>query len=213
MLAAVGERLRRHYGPLGWWPAASPFEVVVGAVLTQNTAWTNVERAMANLRAAGVLTPVALSALTEPELAELIRPSGTYRVKAKRLAGLLQWLGPDWQARLAGDLDAVRADLLAVPGIGPETADAILLYAVGHATFVIDAYTRRILGRIGVAPSEDSYEGWRRLFMRTLPPDVAGYNEYHAGLVQLAKDHCRTKPVCRGCPLLPLCPTGTANAG
>lgn len=210
MLAEIGDRLRRHYGPLGWWPAASPFEVVVGAVLTQNTAWTNVERAIANLHAAGVLNPVALSALPEPELAELIRPSGTYRVKAKRLVGLLQWLGSDWQARLAGDLDAVRAGLLAVPGIGPETADAILLYAAGHPTFVIDAYTRRIMGRIGVTPGDDSYEGWRRLFMQALPPDVARYNEYHAGLVQLAKDHCRAKPVCPGCPLHAVCATGSA---
>lgn len=207
-LRAIGERLADHYGPLGWWPAETAFEVVVGAVLTQNTAWTNVERAIANLRAVGALGPTALAALAEDDLAELIRPSGTYRVKAKRLVTLLQWLGIDWRGRLSGELAAVRTDLLAIPGIGPETADAILLYAADRPTFVIDAYTRRILGRIGVRPSVDSYDGWRDLFMRALPPDVRSYNEYHAGLVQLAKDYCRVKPTCAGCPLQSLCAIG-----
>lgn len=207
-MQAIGERLARHYGPLRWWPAETAFEVVVGAVLTQNTAWINVERAIANLRTAGALEPATLAALPEADLAELIRPSGTYRVKAKRLAALLEWLGTDWHGRLTGELVTVREGLLAVPGIGPETADAILLYAADHPTFVVDAYTRRILGRVGVRPAVDSYDGWRGLFMQALPPDVRRYNEYHAGLVQLAKDHCRVKRVCAGCPLLSLCATG-----
>jgi len=207
-LQVIGERLAAHYGPLHWWPAETAFEVVVGAVLAQNTAWTNVELAIANLKATGVLGPAALAALPEPELAELIRPSGTYRVKATRLKALLGWLGLDWQRRLAGDLDVARVGLLAVPGVGPETADAILLYAAGYPTFVIDAYTRRILGRIGVRPAVDTYEGWRGLFMQAVPPDIRGYNEYHAGLVHLAKDHCRVKPACSGCPLRSLCITG-----
>lgn len=208
MIAAIGERLWRHYGPLGWWPAETPFEVVVGAVLTQNTAWSNVERAIANLKAAGLLAPAALLALPTEALAERIRPAGTYRVKARRLKALLAWLGEDWEARLRGETEEVRAGLLSVPGVGPETADAILLYAVGHPTFVIDAYTRRVLRRVGVAPPHDTYEAWRAMFMAALPRDPQLYNEYHAGLVQLAKDHCRAAPRCPGCPLLGLCATG-----
>lgn len=213
LLPAIAERLAARYGDLHWWPAETPFEVVVGAVLTQNTAWTNVERAIANLKAAGLLEPAALRALPLDELAAHIRPSGTYQVKARRLAGLLAWLGDDWLATLTGETEAVRAALLQVPGVGGETADAILLYAAGHPTFVIDAYTRRILTRVGVRPVADSYDGWRSLFMGHLPPDLAFYNHYHAWLVQLAKDHCRTKPQCDGCPLRDLCATGNEGLG
>ncbi len=210
VVRTVGEGLARHYGPLHWWPAATPFEVVVGAVLTQNTAWTNAERAIANLKAAGVRTPGGLRALPADALEAHIRPSGTYRVKARRLRALLDWLGDDWERTLAGPTEAVRTGLLAVPGVGAETADAILLYAAGHPTFVIDAYTRRILTRVGVRPAVDSYEGWRALFMGALPPDVQVFNEYHAGLVQVGKDACRTTPCCAGCPLAHLCATGRA---
>ncbi len=210
VVRAVGARLARHYGPLHWWPAETPFEVVVGAVLTQNTAWTNVERAITNLKCAGVLTPAALRALSADTLEAHIRPSGTYRVKARRLRALLDWLGEDWEHTLAGPTGAVRTALLAVPGVGAETADAILLYAAGHPTFVIDAYTRRIMTRIGVTPAIDSYEAWQALFMGALPPDAPVFNAYHAGLVQLGKDACRTTPCCAGCPLAHLCATGRA---
>ena len=207
-LLEVHQRLSDHYGPLSWWPAESPFEVVVGAVLTQNTAWANVEKALGNLKMAGLLHPLALRALPQDALAEYIRPSGTYSVKARRLHALLVWLGDDWQERLAGPVEAVRAELLAVDGVGPETADAILLYAAGRPTFVVDAYTRRILDRLGIQPDEASYEGYRQLFMAHLPADAALYNEFHAQFVQLGKEHCHKTPRCAGCPLLDVCPTG-----
>ena len=146
-------RLLAHYGPLRWWPAESPFEVAVGAVLTQNTAWGNAEKAIANLKAAGLLEPRKLRALPPEALAEHIRPSGAYTVKARRLGALLEWLGDDWEARLSGELEEVRRELLTVPGVGEETADAILLYAAGRPTFVVDAYTRRILERGGGPPT------------------------------------------------------------
>lgn len=180
----------------------------MGAVLTQNTAWANVEKAIGNLKAAGLLHPPALRALPQDALAEYIRPSGTYSVKARRLQKLLEWLGDDWESRLAGPVEDVRAALLAVDGVGPETADAILLYAAGKPTFVVDAYTRRILDRLSIPPDEVSYEGYRRLFMAHLPTDAAVYNEFHAQFVQLGKEHCRKTPRCAGCPLLEVCPTG-----
>ncbi|MBI2887842.1 MAG: endonuclease III domain-containing protein [Chloroflexi bacterium] len=211
-LLAVFHRLHRYYGPLRWWPAETPFEVIVGAVLTQNTSWGNVEKAIANLKAAGLLEPAPLRKLSVDELVEQIRPSGTYRVKARRLRALLAWLGEDPQARLAGDLEMTRRELLRVPGIGPETADAILLYAAGRPTFVVDAYTRRVLQRLELHPEERSYEGYRRLFMEHLPEDPALYNEYHAQLVQLGKDHCRATPKCQGCPLREVCAIGRGRS-
>ncbi|MSQ28365.1 MAG: hypothetical protein EXR51_09560 [Dehalococcoidia bacterium] len=213
-LMALHERLLAHYGPLHWWPAESLFQVVIGAVLTQNTAWSNVEKAFANLRAAAVLDRASMSALPVEDLKALIRPSGTFRIKARQLHALLDWLGDDWEGRLRhGSLEQTRTSLLAVHGIGEETADAILLYAAGRPTFVIDAYTRRILTRVGVRPLTGTYSGYRRLFMDHLPPDPALFNEYHAQFVQLGKDHCRAAPVCTGCPLKAVCETGTMEAG
>ena len=208
-LLDIHRRLLAHYGPLHWWPADGPFEVIVGAVLTQNTAWTNVEKALANLKAAGLMEAARLRALPADVLAGHIRPSGTFQVKARRLLALLDWLGNDWQATLSGDLATVRSELLAVPGVGPETADAILLYAAGRPAFVIDAFTRRILDRLGIEPEERTYEGYRRLFMSALPSDVGLYNEYHAQLVMLAKEYCRkTAPRCAACPLREVCAVG-----
>ncbi len=180
----------------------------MGAVLTQNTAWGNVAKALANLKRAGLMKPASLRALPLDDLAQHIRPSGTFRVKARRLQALLTWLGDDWEAKLAGELAAVRSELLTVPGVGPETADAILLYAAGRPTFVIDAYTRRILDRVGIEPEQRSYQGYRRLFMDNIPADAALFNEYHAQLVQLGKDFCRPTPKCPGCPLRQVCATG-----
>ncbi|MSQ60970.1 MAG: endonuclease III domain-containing protein [Dehalococcoidia bacterium] len=207
----VYDRLLAVYGPQGWWPGGhDAFEVIVGAVLTQNTAWTHVERALAALRGAGVLSPERMSGLGEPELAELIRPSGTFRVKARRLRAFLDMLyahfDGDLAALLALPVGALRKTLLAVPGIGPETADAIALYAAGKTAFVIDAYTRRIVDRLGLAPIERSYGDYRALFTSALPADAALYNEYHALLVEHGKRRCtRRAPRCCGCPLVDGC--------
>ena len=204
------------YGPQGWWPGdQDPFVVVVGAILTQTTAWANVERALANLREAGLLTPAALLAAPEEELAGVVRPAGYFNAKARKLKAFVETL----YARFDGDLERLfalplaelREALLAVHGIGPETADDIILYAARKPVFVIDAYTRRILSRLGLRPASDDYAGWQALFMDALPPDVALFNEYHALLVRHAKVSCRKLPLCAGCVLLASCPTGQAG--
>lgn len=209
-LLRIYRRLRRRYGPAGWWPAETPFEVCVGAVLTQNTAWTNVERALARLRAGGLLDPAALARLTPADLGPLIRPAGTFNVKAKRLAALVAFLmracGGDPTRLRGGDAVELRARLLAVDGVGPETADAILLYAVGLPAFVVDAYTRRVFSRLGLVGPRDGYEQVQRLFVERLPADVPLFNDYHAQIVRLAKEACRARPACAECPLAGLCP-------
>jgi endonuclease III related protein len=202
-------RLAAHYGPLHWWPADSPFEVAVGAILTQNTAWRNVEYALANLQKAEALTAPALLALPREQLQQLIRPAGFFRQKAERLqllaACLLQQHAGDLPGWLAGPLPQVRRQLLAMKGIGPETADSILLYAGHRPTFVVDAYTRRIFVRLGLLGGQESYEQIRALFMDHLAADAALFNEYHALIVEHAKSFCRKAPRCAGCPLQELC--------
>ena len=210
LISQIQRRLHDHFGPLQWWPAESPFEVVVGAILTQNTAWTNVERAIDNLRQAGVLGPEQLAALTVSQLEELVRPTGFFRQKAARLHNLAKHLSQDWKNDLAafcsGPLDQARARLLAMPGIGPETADSILLYAVNRPSFVVDAYTRRILGRVGLLHGAETYDEVRSMFMQNIAEDVAAYNEYHAQIVQLAKSCCRkNRTLCQQCPLKGVC--------
>ncbi len=204
-LVRIYERMYAAFGPQHWWPGESSFEVLVGAMLTQNTAWPNVERAIANLAAADRLHPEGILSCPQQELARLVRPSGYYNVKARRLRALV-----DWYARACGGridrlrrapLDALRAELLTVPGVGPETADSILLYAAGRPTFVIDAYTRRIAHRLDLADQDVSYEALRARFMDALPRDRPLYNEYHALLVRLGKVHCRVRPRCADCPL------------
>jgi endonuclease-3 related protein len=194
---------------LHWWPADSPFEVVVGAILTQNTAWRNVEYAIANLRAAEALTPKALCFLPRTALEELIRPAGFFRQKAERLqlfaVYLLEQKSGDLPGWLAGPLDQVRSELLLHKGIGSETADSILLYAGHRPTFVVDAYTRRIFTRLGLLRGPESYQQIRALFMDHLPPDALLFNEYHALIVQHAKTFCRKTPRCAGCPLQRMC--------
>jgi endonuclease-3 related protein len=208
--ASVFDRLLDAYGPQYWWPAESPFEVMLGAVLVQNTAWGNARRAIANLKAAGRLSAQAIYDTPLEELEQLIRPSGVYRVKARRLRGLIALIveqhGGSLDALFALPTDGLRRELLAVHGIGPETADAILLYAAGRATFVIDAYTRRVLERHGWAPPGASYDDLKRLFEGALPRDAPLFNEYHALLVQVGKQHCRSQPRCEGCPLEALLP-------
>jgi endonuclease-3 related protein len=205
------ERMLAAFGPQHWWPGDSPFEIMVGAVLVQNTAWRNVERAIDNLRVAGVMDPAALYKLPADELAELIRPAGYYQVKAKRLRNLLRFVVEECDGSLdtmfGRGLASLREDLLTINGIGPETADAILLYAGGLATFVVDAYAHRILARHGWLGYDATYHDIKDYFESVLPKDVALYNEYHALLVRVGKDYCkRSGPKCQSCPLAEMLP-------
>jgi len=204
ILTRLYQSLYAHYGPQGWWPGETPFEIMVGAILTQNTNWQNVERAIANLKTARMLDPHRLFRISDARLAQLIRPAGYFNVKAKRLKALIRWLVRLHEGKvekaLAGDLNQVRAELLAIPGVGPETADSILLYAGNRPTFVVDAYTRRILARHGLIQQEAAYEAIKALFERSLPAEASLFNEYHALLVRLGKEHCRPQPRCTDCP-------------
>lgn len=209
--AEVYARLLAAYGPQGWWPGGDdPFEVIAGAILTQNTAWTNVERALANLRAADALSVRAMRELPPGELAALIRPSGTHGVKAARLRAFIAMLdaecGGELAALLALPAGELRARLLATHGIGPETADAIALYAAGQPRFVVDAYARRIADRVGLVAAAPGYDGYAAMFAAGLPRDAALWGEYHALLVEHGKRRCTKRaPRCDGCPLVPLC--------
>ena len=215
-LLTIYRRLLDRYGPQHWWPAETPFEMIVGAILTQAVTWKNVERAIANLKAAGVLSPEAIHALSEEELAELIRPAGYFNAKARKLkafvAALMERRQGDLDAFFAQELPRLRAELLAIHGIGPETADAILLYAAHKPIFMIDAYTVRLFTRLGLAREGVRYQELQRLFMENLPPDVSLFQEYHALIVAHAKETCRKRqPRCPACPLLDLCPYGQAQ--
>ncbi|NLH16766.1 MAG: endonuclease III domain-containing protein [Phycisphaerae bacterium] len=204
-LMVIYRHLFERFGPQHWWPGETPFEVIVGAILTQNTAWTNVEKAIGNLKQAGAMTPLGLRSLSMDELAECIRPAGYFNVKARRLANFLAWLfeacGGDLDAACAQRTDALREQLLAINGIGPETADSILLYAFNKPVFVIDAYTCRILGRHRLLDGPADYESVREMMESGIPRDTALYNEYHALLVRLGKEFCKPRPRCQGCPL------------
>ena len=204
MYAAMYEAL----GPSGWWPADSPFEVMVGAVLTQNTAWGNVEKAIAALKMGGCLEPRAMHGLAAEKLETLIRPAGFFRIKTQRLRALLDWLrevcGYEFSALQNMDTADLRAALLEIKGIGPETADCILCYALARPSFVVDAYTRRIFSRHGLVPEDIGYEALRAWFMEVLPQDVPRYNEYHGLIVRVAKEYCRKRETfCQACPLAP----------
>ena len=215
VLPDIHHRLLDHYGPQHWWPAEEPFEVMVGAVLTQSAAWRNVEKAMANLKVAKALSPEALRRLSRPEIATLIHPCGYYNAKALKLKSLAQWLGRYYQDSLsklfALSVSELRQQLLAVHGIGEETANSIILYAANKPVFVIDAYTRRIISRIGQAPNGKSYTAYQSLFMDNLPADAALFNEYHALLVCLGKNICRNQPRCHQCCLRPICRLGAGD--
>ena len=211
-LQEIFERLLAHYGGQHWWPADTPFEVMVGAVLTQATAWTNVERAIARLKDADALSPATIRAMDAGTLAALIYSSGFHNTKALRLKALAQYLGDSYQddieAMCAKEWSKLRRELLAVKGIGEETADAILLYALGKPSFVIDAYTRRLFQRLGITPASEHYSAYQRMFSDNLPQDTALYAEYHALIVQHCKEACRRTPLCEGCCLRDICPTG-----
>ena len=202
------ETLEAALGPMHWWPAKTPFEVIVGAILTQNTAWVNVERAITDLRKARTLTPRALERVPSARLGQLIRSSGYFRQKAKKLKAFVRFLRRDFGGSLARmfrtPTAALRERLLSVHGIGRETADSILLYAGNHPIFVVDAYTKRILERHGMVGEKAGYEEVRALFENNLPADAKLYNEYHALLVNVGKNWCRTRaPRCDECQLGP----------
>lgn len=209
-LLCLYRTLLDHFGPLNWWPADSPFEVAIGAILTQNTCWTNVELAIANLKEEQVLSPGKLADIPIARLEELIKPSGFFRQKAHRLQNFSRHLVTEWQSSLkdfcSGPLDQARERLLTMPGIGPETADSILLYAAYRPSFVVDAYTRRIFERIGTLQGGETYAEVREIFTQALPEDATLYNEYHALIVQLAKTCCRKRsPLCNRCPICRHC--------
>lgn len=204
ILKRIYQRLYACFGPQRWWPAESPFEVMVGAILTQNTSWSGVEKAIANLKKSGVLTPAKLSGLPEKKLARVIRPAGYFNLKAKRLRNFLGYY------RRAGginslrklDTPVLRRRLLSLNGIGPETADSMLLYALNRPVFVADAYTKRIFSRHRLLSQDAVYQDTQNLFMQNLKKQVKLFNEYHALLVRLGKEFClKTRPRCEGCPL------------
>jgi endonuclease-3 related protein len=208
------EAMSAALGPMRWWPAQTPFEVVVGAILTQSTAWGNVERAIANLRSARMLTPLAMQRVSLRRLAALVRPSGYFRQKAKKLKAFVQFL----QAEYGGSLKRMfrtptlelREKLLSVHGIGPETADSILLYAGNHPVFVVDAYTHRILGRHGITGGRPDYEKVRAMIEASIPHQPELFNEFHALIVNTGKNWCQKKaPRCEECPLRSLLPANS----
>lgn len=194
-------RLYAAYGPQDWWPAETPFEVMAGAILTQNTAWRNVEKAIANLKQAAALSAPAILGLSHARLAELIRPSGYFNIKSRRLKNYAQWFIDEGGLERLSRLDHadLRARLLSVNGVGPETADDILLYAFERPAFVIDAYTRRLLLKLGMINGGESYEALRQLFMQSLKPDVAHFKQYHALIVRHAKQKCAGRENCPHC--------------
>ncbi|MBM3944819.1 MAG: endonuclease [SAR202 cluster bacterium] len=214
-LLEVYQLLLGQYSPQHWWPSDTPFEMMVGAILTQSAAWTNVEKAIANLKKEDALSPSAIRALPEPELAQLVRPSGYYNAKARKLKAMASFLWEEYgddPRGLREDGELLREKLLKVYGIGEETADDIALYVGGIATFVVDAYTRRLVLRLGVFSEDKPYETYRRLFMENLPADVAMFGEYHALIVRHAKEACRkTAPRCGGCVLRRICDFGKSS--
>jgi len=194
-----------HFGPQHWWPAVDALEMMVGAILTQNTSWKNVEKAIKNLKKRSILNIRALHSISVPELAEEIRPAGYFNIKAARLKNLINFIveryNGDVSMLLTEKTDILREGLLSIRGVGSETADSILLYAVGRPIFVIDSYTHRILNRHGLADDQASYHELQELFMDNLAEDTGLFNEFHALIVGIGKQYCRRKPLCNGCPL------------
>lgn len=205
-LYTIYQLLYGHFGPQRWWPGETPYEVMVGAVLTQNTNWNNVEKAIDNLKGAGALSYEKMASMPTGLLAEYIRPAGYYNIKAVRLHNLLELIREHYdgsvERMMAEETGNLRQTLLSVQGIGPETADSILLYAMQRPVFVVDTYTYRILSRHDLIAEDVTYDAIQQLFMDNIEPDTDLYNEYHALLVCAAKDYCRkTNPRCSVCPL------------
>ncbi|MBI5328900.1 MAG: endonuclease III domain-containing protein [Deltaproteobacteria bacterium] len=221
-LKKIYKKLFTAFGPQSWWPGETQFEIVVGAILTQNTAWTNVEKAIHNLKKARLLSPKRMHDLSHAELARYIRPAGYFNIKAKRLKHFLNYLFDSYGGSLnkmfygasrpcrrrkhgntVASIHKLRRELLEVNGIGPETADSILLYAGNHPMFVVDAYTKRIFSRHRLIQADEDYHDLQELFMKNIPHDVNIFNEYHALIVRIGKDFCRNrKPLCSRCPLM-----------
>ncbi len=204
-LLTIFDTLFAAFGPRHWWPGDSPLEIMVGAVLTQNTAWRNVEKAIANMKSEGILSFDALTAIDEAALAAIIRPAGFYRLKAHRLKSLIAYFHRRYGSRLENTADVptkvLRAELLDVNGIGPETADSILLYALDRPVFVVDAYTKRLLRNHRLYEGDDGYHNVQVFFTENLPEETALFNEFHALIVRLCQEHCRKRPLCDACPL------------
>ncbi|MFH0926742.1 MAG: endonuclease III domain-containing protein [bacterium] len=205
-LLDIYQRLYNFYGPQHWWPAETAFEMIVGAILTQNTAWTNVEKAIVSLKKNGLLNIKSLKDIDVGDIAIQVKPTGYYNVKARRLKTFIDFLVEECDGNLVSlfksdSLYECRDRLLSVKGIGEETADSILLYAGEKPIFVVDAYTKRILSRHNVIKEDSDYSEVQRLFMDNLPQDVKLFNEYHALIVRVGKGQCNKRPKCEGCPL------------
>lgn len=211
-LLRIYRRLLKHFGPQEWWPADTPFEVMVGAILTQNTNWGNVEKAIAELKRSKVLSPKSLAAIPNAELGKLVRSSGYFRQKAKKLKAFVKFFLREYDGSIRkmreDEGEKLRKKLLEVHGVGPETADSMLCYALDKPTFVVDAYTKRIGKRVGLFKFED-YHQIKDYFERNLPRDLEIYKEYHALLVELGKNFCKPRPECKKCPILKICHEGT----
>lgn len=202
----IYEILLDYFGPQGWWPGETQLEIIVGAVLTQNTNWSNVSKAIGNLKNENLMTFEKLHELPVESLAQKIKPAGYFNIKAARLKNLLNFIGSEYGGSLedmfAFEMHSLREEILTVKGIGPETADSILLYAGKKPVFVIDAYTHRIFARHNLVAAEDGYYELQEYFMLELPENTALFNEYHALIVRLGKEFCKkSKPLCRQCPL------------
>jgi endonuclease-3 related protein len=194
------------HGRQYWWPAETHDEIIIGAILTQNTSWANVEKAITNLKQYHLCTLKSIASSDTQTLAQLIRPSGYYNLKAHRLQCTARYITTkDWKNSVKKDPTSLRQKLLNVKGIGPETADSILLYAYDIPVFVIDAYTKRIFSRLGFLPQNASYQTYQELFMKSIPSDIYIYGEYHALIVKHSKKHCRVKPICEECCIKSVC--------
>jgi endonuclease-3 related protein len=208
-LMGIYKALYKHFGPQDWWPGDTPFEVCVGAILTQNTAWQNVEKAITNLKKEKILDPHKINKMPAQKLARYIVPAGYFNIKAKRLKNFISFLCERYNGEVAkmfsNGANSLREHLLAVNGIGPETADSILLYAGNVPIFVVDAYTKRIFHRLNLTPEDITYHGMQEIFMKNLPSDAMLFNEYHALIVMLGKNYCKTKPLCKECPVKKKC--------
>jgi len=208
-LFAIYQRLLSAFGSQHWWPGDSPFEVIIGAILTQSAAWKNVEKAINNLKAEHALSPARIRNLPSDNLALMIRPCGYYNAKTIKLKSFVSWLGLHYHDNLDKlfdrNISELREQLLSIHGIGEETADSIILYAAAKPVFVIDAYTKRIISRIGLLPAAAGYDTFQKFFMSNLPQDTQLFNEYHALLVNLAKHNCLKTPACSGCCLSDVC--------
>ena len=204
-LKKIYDLLYDHFGPQYWWSGGTTFEIIISAILTQNTNWTNVEKAIANLKAANAFSPVSMYEITQDDLAQMIRPAGYFNIKAKRIKNFLNWLFENYDGsieQLANvSTSMLREQLLSINGIGPETADSILLYGLEREIFVVDAYTSRIATRHGLIEPDHDYQQLQHLFETNLPTELKLFNEYHALLVRVGKEFCKTKPLCENCPL------------